>query len=161
MTLTRTEAGPALRRTLRNDVQGELLYATWFSVLAAVVIGIASFDPAADRRLLLGALGLVIAGYFLGGVLSGCAFWALRPLRRGVVGWALTGFIIGALVYGAVGLTGVLGYYAGINLLELASAEEGWKSLPILSPTLGLLVGAPYGVYQWYKQKDSPSEGAV
>lgn len=100
-------------------------------------------------------LPLVIASYMLGGILGGIAFWALRPLRRNVLGWALTGFVIGTLAYGSIGLAGILGYYGGVNFLDLTSAHEGWSLLPTASPVLGLLAGVPGGIYFWYRRRTS------
>jgi len=150
---------PPSRHSLGKDVRGGLLYAAGLSILAVFIIGAEGASSAVGISKVTGwdtlpdALPLIIAGYFMGGILGGSAFWALRPLRRNVLGWALTGFVVGTLAYGAIGLTGVLAYYTGVNLLDLSSAKEGWDLLPTASPALGLLVGVPCGIYFWYKQK--------
>jgi hypothetical protein len=150
---------PSSRPSLGKDLGTGLLYAFGVSVVAVLIVGTEGLTSAVGISHVSGleqvpsALPLILAAYFLGGLVSGIALWGLRPLRRHVLGWALTGFVIGTLAYGAIGLTGVLGYYSGVNLLDLSSAQEGWDLLPVLAPTLGLLVGVPGGFYFWYKQR--------
>src|SRR5262249_45643094 len=113
-TLPTSTNKPPSRPSLGKDVRGGLLYAAGLSILALIIIGAEGVSSAAGIRKvsdwdqLPGGLLLIVAGFFMGGTLGGFAFWALRPLRRTVLGWALTGFVIGALAYGAIGLTGVL-----------------------------------------------------
>jgi len=98
-------------------------------------------------------LPLIIIGYFLAGTLGGFAFWVLRPWRRLLIGWVLTGFIISALVYGSIGVIGVISYYAGVNILDLKSATEGWRLVPIVALITGVVPGIPVGIYYWYKNR--------
>ena len=147
------------RHSLGKDIRTGLLYAAGLSILATIIIGVEGATTVAGIQNVTGwdslsaEFPLIIASYFLGGTLAGFALWVLRPLRRNVLGWALTGFVVGTLAYGAIGLTGVFGYYSGANFLDLSSAKEGWDLLPTFSPALGLLVGVPAGIYYWYKRK--------
>jgi len=147
------------RRTLWDDIRGGWLYATGFSIIALVIIGAAAVSNAVGTAHVTGwdtlpvGLPLVVVGYFAAGTLGGIAFGMLRPLRRWLVGWMLTGFVIAALVYGAVGMMGVVGYYFGANILDLSSAAEGWRLLPLISLITGIFPGSLLGVYYWYKNR--------
>jgi hypothetical protein len=145
--------------SLGRDIRGGLLYAAGFSILALVIIGLAGLSTLIGQRRFSGwsqmplGLPLVIVGYFLAGTAGGFTFWLLRPVRRWLIGWVLTGFIISALVYGSIGLIGVLSYYVGANILDLKSAAEGWNLIPIISLITGVVPGIPVGIYYWYKNR--------
>jgi hypothetical protein len=74
-------------------------------------------------------------------------------LGNSLIGWMLRGFVIAALVYSTIGVTGIIGFYFGINLLDLDSAAEGWRLLPLLAVILGVFPGALVGVYYWYQHR--------
>jgi hypothetical protein len=142
---------------LWGDIRGGWYYAAAFSVIALVIIGFAAAGKAggAEVRDLdqvpLG-LPLVIGGYFLGGTLGGAAFWLLRPLRNGALGWMLTGAVIAPLAYGAIGVTGIVGLKFGVNLLDLESAQEGWRFLPWIA-VLTAIPGSLVGLFYWSKER--------
>ncbi len=156
---TKSASSSPGRPSLWDDIRGGWLYATGFSVIALVIIGVAAVSTAAGTAHVSGwdtlplGLPLVVVGYFAAGTLGGMAFGLLRPLRRWLLGWMLTGFVIAALVYGAVGMMGVAGYYLGVNILDLKSAAEGWRLLPWISLITGVFPGSLLGVYYWYKNR--------
>ena len=145
--------------SLGRDIRDGLLYAAGFSLIAIAIIVLAGLSTLIGQRKFSGwsqlplGLPLVIIGYFTAGAAGGIAFWTLRPLRRWLIGWVLTGFVISALVYGAIGLIGVLGYYVGANILDLESAAEGWHLIPLISLITGVVPGIPVGIYYWYKNR--------
>src|SRR6266568_829469 len=145
--------------SLGRDIRGGLLYAAGFSILAVLIIAFAGVGTLSGAMKVSGWsqlplwLPLVIAGYFLAGTLGGLVFWVLRPVRRWLVGWILTGFIITSLVYGSIGLIGVLGFYMGVNILDLQSGAEGWVLIPEVSLLLGVIGGIPLGIYYLHKNK--------
>ena len=145
---------------LWDDVRTGLLYALGFSILAILIIGVAFISNAIGASRISGwdkilpfGLPLVILGYFVAGTLAGTAFWVLRPVRRWLIGWLLTGFVIAALVYGAIGITGIIGFYFGANILDLKSAAEGWQLLPMIAGITGVFPGIPVGMYYWYQAR--------
>jgi len=146
--------------SLSRDIRDGWLYAAGFSVLALLIIVVAGLSTLtgahkfADWSLMPVALPLVIVGYFLAGTLGGFAFWVLRPWRRWLIGWVLTGFVISGLVYGSIGVIGVVSYYAGANILDLKSAAEGWRLLPIVALITAVVPGIPVGIYYWYKNRN-------
>ncbi len=155
-------------RSIRQDIRAGLTIALGFSMLAFAIIaigtvaGLLGAGKASDVSELLRGLPFIIAGYFAAGFLGGVAFWATRPLRRWLVGWALTGAVIGTISYGAVGLSGILGYvYFGVNILDFKSASEAWSLWPGLSFGIGVIVGVPLGIYYWYKDRSKAQQGAA
>src|SRR5262245_58460520 len=150
----------ASRVSLWEDVRTGWFYAAGFSVIATLILVFAAVSNALgaarvkdlDQVLPFG-LPLVILGYFVAGTLGGCAFWILRVLGNSLMGWMLRGFVIAALVYSTIGVTGIIGFYFGINLLNLDSAAEGWRGLPLLAVILGVFPGALVGVYYWYQHR--------
>jgi len=155
----RSPSSSSSRRSLWDDIRGGWLYAAGFSIIALLIIGVAAVSTAAGTAHVTGwdtlplGLPLVVVGYFAAGTLGGMAFGMLRPLRRWLLGWMLTGFVIAALVYGAVGMMGVVGYYLGVNILDLHSGAEGWRMLPWISLITGIFPGSLLGVYYWYKSR--------
>src|SRR6266576_5674993 len=120
--------------SLGRDIRDGLLYAAGFSLIAIAIIVLAGLSTLIGQRKFSGwsqlplGLPLVIIGYFTAGVAGGIAFWTLRPLRRWLIGWVLTGFVISALVYGAIGLIGVLSYDVGANYWILSPRRRDGTS---------------------------------
>jgi hypothetical protein len=145
--------------SLRDDIRGGLWYAVWFSGIALVIIGVAAIRTVLGARItgwsqLLIALPIILASYFSAGVLGGTTYWATRALRRSSVGWALSGVLIGTIVYGGVGLTGILAYvYLGVNAFEFASEAEAWHLWPWISLIAGTCTGIPLGLYYWSQER--------
>jgi mannose/fructose/N-acetylgalactosamine-specific phosphotransferase system component IIC len=156
MTNARSSGAP-----LWNDIRTGWLYAAWFSVIAVVILlfAVVSNSLGASRvrdvDQALPALPLIILGYFVAGSLGGIAFWLLRALGQSLIGWMLRGFVIAALVYSTIGVTGIIGFYFGVNILNLHSAAEGWRMLPVLALILGVFPGTLVGLYQWFQQRQS------
>src|SRR5436309_537215 len=103
--------------SLWDDVRTGWLYAAGFSVIAVLILAgaIASNSLGVRRvrdldQVLPFGLPLVILGYFTAGTLGGIAFWALRALGASLIGWMLRGFVVAALVYGTIGVTGIIGF---------------------------------------------------
>jgi hypothetical protein len=150
--------GPS-ERSLRDDISTAMYMATGLSMLALLVFivgGLAALFGflQTDRWWdIPGAMVLVFASYFTAALLGGFAFWALRPLRRVLLGYILTGAVVAIIVYGSVGLLGILGFVClNINLFEFQSEADAWRLWPRVSLTAGLLTGIPAGLYYWYKQ---------
>ncbi len=166
--LASTEPASSGPSSIRQDIRGGLTIALGFSILAFLIIvvgtvaGLLGAAKAGEISQLLRGLPLIIAGYFAAGFLGGVAFWATRPLRRWLVGWALTGAVLGTISYGAVGLSGVLGYvYFGVNIFDFKSQSEAWSMWPGLSIGIGVVVGLPVGIYYWFKDRAKPGPGAA
>ena|SRR5438309_1277988 len=127
------------RASVWNDLRTGWLYAAGFSVIAVVILLFAVVSNSLgtsrvrDVNQALPALPLIILGYFVAGTLGGIAFWLLRALGQSLIGWMLRGFLIAALVYSTIGVTGIIGFYFGVNILNLDSAAAGWRILPVLA----------------------------
>ncbi len=94
---------------------------------------------------------LVLLGYSLAAIGVGIGLFLLRPLRRWFLGWLLTGYILGVVLYGSVGLIAVLGYqFLGVNLLNTKSVEQGWQMLLPVSAICGV-VGLVVGGIWWFQ----------
>ena len=155
------------RASLWADVRTGWLYAGGFSILAVLIIGWAVLRNAVGASHVKGldqvlpfGLPLVILGYFAAGTLGGCAFWVLRLLGESLIGWICRGFMIATLVYGIVGVTGIIGFYFGANLLDLESASEGWHLIPPVSLLAGGFSGTLVGVYYWYQRRHGDRSAA-
>jgi len=94
---------------------------------------------------------LIVLGYTLAAVGLGIGLFLLRPLRRWFLGWLLTGYVLGMVVYGSVGLVAVLGYqFLDVNLLQLDSIEDGWRFLPPMAAMSGV-IGLGVAVIWWFQ----------
>jgi hypothetical protein len=101
----------------------------------------------------LAGLLVVPASYFLAAILAGTASYLLRPVRRHLVGWLLTGAVVAALIYGSIGLMLAVFYNpVGAWVLENSSKDETWG---MILPIAGLLspVGALVGAYFWWRDR--------
>ena len=149
------------RVSLWEDVRTGLYYGAGFTVIATLIVVVAVASDAVGAReyrdlnvILPFGLPLVILGYFAAGTVGGCAFWVLRLLGNSLVGWMVRGFVIAALVYGVIGVTGIIGFSSvGLNLLDLESASEGWRMLPVIAGITGVFPGTLVGAYYWYQQR--------
>jgi len=147
--------------SLRDDLRGGVLYGAGFSVIALLIIAGAAVRTLFGARIggwsqLPLALPVIIGSYLGAGLLGGLGFWATRPLRRWAVGWALSGFAIGTIVYGTVALTGILAYlYFDVNLFDLKSKTDAWQFWPAVSLVCGALTGVPLGLYYWSQERSS------
>jgi hypothetical protein len=145
--------------SLRQDIRGGLWFAVWFSIVALAIIAALGIQSLVGAKIsgwsnLPVELPIIIASYVGAGLLGGVGFWATRPLRRWLVGWVLSGIFIGTLVYGSVGLIGVLGYvYLGLNIFDFKSHAEAWSMLPWISLGCGTLTGGPLGAYYWSRER--------
>lgn len=122
--------------------------ATFFSLWVLIV------------RLLLGAGGFerygigwveVVAVYYLGLSLGGCAYGALLPLRRFALGSALLGFLL------------VLPMYLGISVaLGLAlEADRPLKADLVVGTVLAAFVGSVFGLWEWIDHKKESTEDSA
>ena len=100
----------------------------------------------------LGAAALVMTGsYVVAGQIGALAFFLLRPMRRSVVGWMLTGFWIAFAAYGTVGVAlAVFHEPVGALFLEDSSQLEVWQ-LVRWTPWMGG-IGVIGGAWQWWKE---------
>ena len=150
---------PPDRPPLRDDLLMGLAFSACFSIIAIMIVvgrgvcellGVAKFGGWSDLPV---GLALIVLAYVVAGATGGLMYWLLRPLRGSVLGCLLTGWIVGMLIYGSMDVSCVLGYYLGVNLLNLKSAAEGWRELPTTAPTLGALVGMPLGLAYWLRNR--------
>jgi hypothetical protein len=91
-------------------------------------------------------LVVVPASYLTAAITGGTAAFVLRPIRRHMLGWMVTGAVVAAAIYGSVNLALAVFYNpVGALLLEHSTKEEVWDSilpfLAIVTP-IGALVGA-------------------
>ncbi len=94
---------------------------------------------------------VVPASYFFAGILATSAAFLLRPLRRNLTGWILTGAIVAAIIYGSVGLALAVFYHpVGAALIDNSSQEELWGMIPLIMALLSP-VGAGVGAYMWWR----------
>jgi hypothetical protein len=150
------------RPALKDDVRLGIRYAVILSssVLATFVVVMLVAAVVRPRELAGGVsvlvmLPLVFAAYFLAGVLGGAALWALRPLRRWVVGWVATGILIAGAAYGSMGLIAAVAYvYGGINMMDYTSPAEAWDGLGTVTAIASLGAGIPCGLWYWWKERD-------
>ncbi len=100
-----------------------------------------------------GMLWLVIPGsYLIAGSAGAAAFWALRPLRRTILGYALTGALLAMIAYGTIGLAMAVFYEpVGRIFLENSSPEEAWALVRTSPPVFGFF-GLCAGVWSWFKR---------
>jgi hypothetical protein len=147
----------------REDLIMALSMALGLTFIAAIPLGLLGIvnivDVARNRPLelpwvtYLAVLFVVPLSYVLAAITGGTAAFVLRPLRRHVLGWMVTGAIVAALIYGSVGLALAVFYNpVGAVLLEHSTKQEVWALIPpimaILSP-----VGALVGVYMWWRAR--------
>ena len=101
---------------------------------------------------LIGFPIVVLGGYALAVVVLAVGLFLLRPLRPWFVGWVVSGYLISALVYGAIAIAGAVGFqYFGINLLDVESTREAWD---LVRPVglLGGIVGAVASAIWWLQR---------
>jgi len=128
------------------------------AVLVLIIGALVKFTHASGVRTgtpaeLLGMGAVAIVGYVMAGLIGGAAIWALRPIRRWLVGWLLNGVVVACVAYGSIGLLGAILYQGtGINLFDYASPAEAWRDLPGMIIGIGLTVGIPGGAYFWWKR---------
>lgn len=150
------------RPTLKDGVRLGIRYAVILSLsvlamFAVAILVVAVFRPRELRGAIdvLVMLPLVFAAYFMAGVLGGAAMWALRPLRRWVVGWVATGVIIAGAAYGSLGLIAAVAYvYGGINMMDYTTPADAWSSLLPSTAMASIGAGIPGGLWYWWKERD-------
>jgi hypothetical protein len=149
------------RSSLRTHLLWGLYLAAGFSVLALIIVSLAAIQalvrhqplPPGGSGEIVAGIGTVILAYFVGGIGGATVVWALRPLRRWVLGWILTGILVATVAYGSVGLLGTLLYVnAGINIFDFDSPAQAWTALPAVTIAIGLLAGIPGGLFFWWKR---------
>ena len=115
---------------------------------------LAQHKPASIPWSTYGAMWLVIPGsYFLAALVAGSAVYILRPLRRSVLGWALSGAAVGAAIYGMVGLVMVVFYNpVGAYFMDNSSRQDILQMMPGLL-AITTPVGAFVGVMMWWKNR--------
>lgn len=130
--------GPSLTRNLRWGVAWGAFYAALCS--AWVLVGRALDGGQAVARHGTTAVR-VVALYWLIGPGAGATAGLLRPLSRTRLGSAAVGWLVGAVVYGGIGL-----------------AQDGpTPQVAGLAAALGLLVGVPCALVAWRRSAVGPA----
>jgi hypothetical protein len=148
---------------LRSDLATAFLMAVGISMIAAIAFAIGGVVNVLDLirgksvstpwRTYLLSIIVVLLSYCVAAAAAGLLAFILRPARRSIVGWAVTGAAISAAIYGSVGVTiAVFFDPVGAFFLEHTTREEAWSSIPgfleIMAP-----VGAVVGVYWWWRDR--------
>lgn len=98
------------------------------------------------------------ASYFAAGNAGAVVFWLLRPLRAKVIGYALTGAVLAAIVYPVVGFSvDSVGQLTGdLPVGEDLPPRQTWAYYQAMVTTFGL-AGLFGGVWWWYQDNKTPS----
>jgi hypothetical protein len=148
--------------SLRADLVAGIFMAGLFSCVAAIPFGLVALanlvrlihkqSPELPWRT-LGAMALVVlASYTVASQVGALAFFVLRPLRRSVLGWMATGFVLATIAYGTIGLALAVFYDpVGREFLTNSTEAEAWQMVRF-APVLGL-VGLVAGVWLWWKAR--------
>jgi hypothetical protein len=139
---------------LFEDLIMALLMAALVGFVAAIPLGLLGLlgrQPEVTLSTWLAVFGVVMLSYLIGASTSALAVFLLRPLRGSWVGWALTGAVVGVLVYGTIGLLSVVFYEpVGRTLMtrqgRTPSRQELAHDLPTLMPIFAL-IGVGGGLY--------------
>ena len=149
------------RRDLGAGLFGFLYLARYVRIILAlwVVLGIGyrvfGSSEGPIWRDIIGLPLLILLGYALAGLCVALGLFTLRPLRRWLFGWIVTGYVLTFAVYGSVGFVAAIGYvWFGINLMDFQDATDAWQSLWSISLLLGLL-GIPLAIWL-YAKRDRP-----
>lgn len=149
---------PTLKECVRLGIRYAVILSVFVLAMFAVVIpGVAVFRPRELRGVVdvLVMLPLVFAAYLLAGVLGGAALWALRPLRRWLVGWVATGVVVAGAAYGSMRLIAAVAYvYGGINMMDYTTPADAWSSLLPVTAMASMGAGIPGGLWYWWKERD-------
>jgi len=146
-----------IQRSLSECTRTGLLYATGFTVLAAIgaAIGGASMlvarGPAAVRVEPTQAMVAVIAivgSYYVAGLLGGAAHYFMQELADQYLGQVVLSFVLGGIAYGTIALSATVAYVRfGLNMFDFRSPAQAWHVLPsivlvaaVLTAILGPLV---------------------
>ena len=90
--------------------------------------GLAATLTALPTTLIAGAA--IVGSYFAAATLGAPVYHMLAPMARWIVGESLLSGIMGFIIYGTIGLTGVLLYvFLDIDILEFSSKEDAWRTL--------------------------------
>jgi hypothetical protein len=143
--------------TLKEDLAGVFMMGGIYALIAAVPLGLYELyailmhviesPDAPPLRQMIGFPAIVFIGYAFAALGAGLAIFLLRPLRRWALGWMLSGSVIAAMVYGGVGLAGVLGYlWFEVNIFDLEPDTDVWQ-MQLFIMAFVALFGAPAGLY--------------
>ena len=130
-------------REVRLGITVGIVTAVFFSLyatLAYLVIGGHATAAQAGP-----SLAAVAAAYLVAGVLVGCVYGVLHPLKRVMWGSALLGAICGVLLYGCIQITQ--------KGLPTVWAPTDWQGVLWLGAVIGAVVGGGYWVY--FRRKDA------
>jgi hypothetical protein len=151
------------RKQYRADLFGGAVMAVAFSALAAlplIAVGVVNIfrtarggapDPPWGTYL---SIWLVVpSSYIVAGLVGANIVFLLRPLRRSLVGWALTGIGVSAAAYGVVGVALALFFDpVGRTFLDNTTPTEAWHMIPWV--VVGLSpIGALTGIYMGAKDR--------
>ena len=102
---------------------------------------------------MFGGPTLIFLAYLLGAAGVGVGLFFLRPLRRWLLGWIVSGYVLGVMVYGSMGLMLAVGYqYLGVNLLKARSVKDAWGSVVPTALICGV-VGALVATMWWFQSR--------
>jgi hypothetical protein len=158
------------RKQYRADLFGGAVMAVAFSAVTAlplIAVGVVNIfrtargvapDPPWDTYL---SIWLVVPGsYVVAGLVGANIVFLLRPLRRSLVGWALTGVGVSAAAYGVVGVALALFFDAvGRTFLDDTTRTEAWHMIPGIVTALSP-IGALAGIYMGVKDRRQRARAA-
>lgn len=100
--------------------------------LLSAIAGLAFLGDLASNHESLPAFSEVIGAYFAGTFAGGTILGLVRPWAKGRIAGGVIGFVIGALLYGSIGLT--------------MQGDDSLLDIVIQASVLGFLVGVPAGL---------------
>jgi len=148
-------------RLVQDLVMGALmaLGLTLVAALPLAFLGLRNLLQALRGRLEMpwptyGELWLVIPGsYLVAGLVGAGAVFLLRPVRRGVIGWVLTGMLVAIIAYDTIGLALAVFYDpVGAIILDHSSQADAWALIPFMTACVAVL-GAATGAYCWWRAR--------
>ena len=137
--VTNSQFPPFRSRVLKGALTGVGI-ALGLSILATIVGALAVVLATEEIANSLPLVGLVVTGYFVGGLLAGALVGALEPVSRWQLGTMLLGIVGGVIVYGAV--APVVSYsdiHNGRAMMTLAQ-QAG------IALACGVLAGPPFAI---------------
>ena len=146
----------AIRRDLRNCLRLGLYFATAFTAAAAAALLIGALVYVAQHRsdefqralsqLPIASIA-VVGSYYVAGILGGTSYYLLQSFTHTYLGQVLFAFVLSAIAYGTILLTGTLAFvYFNLNMFGFPSPAEAWFILPratLAIACIQALIGPP------------------
>lgn len=140
-----------------------LVYQVWLAITLKAAWGIVPLlglglltligngeDVGALRAFCFGVPILTMLAYTLAAIGVFLALFLLRPLRGFLIGWMITGYIVGAILYGAVGLAFTVAYWwLDLNLMGFDSPQSAVKTWAFATVLGGIMGSVVAGIWGW------------